>query len=721
MMNKTRAVLYLFIVCVIAGAVFVAGDISFDSDPDPYALIPAEDRKALESFESSFGRGEPMTLIVLENSEKWDTYEEFLLLRDATDWWKRDTIEAVSIANVPFPVKTLVRIKKEPFLKLESKKKFEKWIAKADRFSDITGKFLSENRKYALIFVYSSEYNKKKITTFKKKFESEKINVLPLNYEEIESELQSNNQRESLLLAGISLLIILLLFYVMTGSLRGLGFILAMISFSLSLTALFIYFSGIQFSVHMVAIPCMLVVLSFTDLMHLLYAHHAIRNEVENDRALRRELAKTLHRPMLLTSLTNIVGFVLFLFLANNMTLTEISLVSIAGVVFAFLSSRYLAIFLLRKDVTYFPGSTGNQWIKLHEDLINALRPKRKMLLIGSTALTLLLGFILFKTADINNVPFVTSGKSESFEAAHIVSRNFFGDRTASIHFKYASKEDFWNEETMRYLEKAEKKVDALFHPVVVSSPTIIAKRYHRFQRNGHPGAFTLPLSYTDEFLNNTEKMGGSSVISKEANNARIQFSFEDIELKESLKKMDALEKFLSDNPPPDGVTATLSGRAYLNDHATYNFSENILYGILLSILFGAIVVFIYVKNFSIGIATLIANTLPLLVAIGVMQLSGSQLNPISLFFFTVIMGLCVDDSIYLILHRKAGSKGAVYPIAITSAVLAIGFASFLFSTYDWIQPFGWIFISGILVAFLFDAFLLVLFTDRNSTFDANV
>lgn len=716
-----RVLIYFLMFCVIGAAAFVAGDIPFDSDPDPYALIPQKDRDALESFESSFGRGEPMTLIIMKNKGNWDSYTDFQTLDSATNWWKHDTIEAVSITNVPFPVKTMLRIKKEPFLKLESEKKFERWYEKADQFSDITSKFLSKNRQYALIFVLASEYNPKKIAAFKNKFESKEIAVLPLDYSEIESELQSSNQRESLLLAGVSLLIILVLFYVLTGSLRGLGFILGTIGFSLSLTTLFIYFSGIQFSVHMVAIPCMLVVLSFTDLMHLLYAHHSLRKEAKDNRSLQKELAKTLHRPMLLTSLTNIVGFILFLILANNMTLTEIALVSIAGVVFAFLSSRYLAILLLTKKVTYFPKSTGKQWIKLHEDIVTALRPKRKILLIGSTAITLLLGFILLKTADINNVPFVTTGKSESFEAAHIVSDNFFGDRTASVHFEYEKKGDFWNQKTMQYLEKTEAVIDSLFNPIIVSSPTIIAKRYHRFQRNGHPGAFTLPVHYNDEFLNNTEKLGGSSVISKKEKNARIQFSFADIELKESLKKMDVLEKMLKENPPPNGVKATLSGRAYLNDHATYNFSENILYGILLSIIFGAFVVFVYVKNFSIGIATLIANTLPLLVAIAVMQLSGSQLNPISLFFFTVIMGLCVDDSIYLILHRNAGSKGAVYPIAITSAVLAIGFASFLFSSHDWIQPFGWIFIAGILVAFLFDAFLLVLFTDRNSTFDANV
>jgi len=710
----------MYVVIAVGG--YLSNEIPFESDPNPYALIPEADRVALESFEKAFNQGEPMVLIVMENPSKWDSYADFQALETATNWWKKkDTVVAMSLTNVPFPVMTFLGIKKRPFARLENESNFQRWYDRADKFADITTKFLSKNREYALIFVPSSAYTAKKSKQFQQQFCNDNVTVLPLDYEEIQDELQATNERETAILAAISLGIILLVFFVLTGSLRGLWFIFTLTCFSLSLTALFVFFSGMIFSVHMVAIPCMLIVLSFTDLMHLLYTQEALRKTSDSDRSLRAALAKSLHRPMLLTSLTNMIGFILFLYLANNGTLRDISLLSIVGVVFAFLSSRFVALQVLRTSDSFFPRGTGKKWQAFHERILQKLYPKRKRLLLLSTLATLLLGVLLYQNVSVGNVPFVVEGKAPSFKAVNALSDHFFGDKTASIHLEFERPEEFWSEKNMLYLEKLEASIESKFHPIALSSPTVIAKRYHRFERGGHPGAFSFPNNYDSLFQLNTQNFGGGGVINSEEHKARIQFSFLDLPLEASLAKMSALEQFLLKNPPPDGMTVKLSGSALLNDRATYHFSLNILYGLLLSVLFGALLTFFFVRSGIILLATLIANTLPLFVALIVMHYFGSALNPISLFFFTVIMGLCVDDSIYLIVHRNVEKQSSIYPIAITSAVLAIGFASFLFSAYAWIRPFGWVFLVAILVAFAFDALLLVLFTKRNSTFDSNV
>lgn len=721
-MFKRRTIVFILMYVVIAAGGYLSTYVPFESDPNPYALIPEADRVALETFEKAFNQGEPMVLIVMENPGKWDSYSDFQALESATNWWKKkDTVVAMSLTNVPFPIMTFLGIKKRPFARLDNEKNFQRWYNRVDKFADITTKFLSKNREYALIFVPSSAYTKNQLTQFQKQFSKNKVKVLPLDYEEIQDELQATNERETGILAAISLGIILFIFYILTGSLRGLWFIFTLTCFSLALTTLFVYFSGMIFSVHMVAIPCMLIVLSFTDLMHLLYTQEALRKTSNSDRDLRVALGKSLHRPMLLTSLTNMIGFILFLYLANNGTLRDISLLSIVGVVFAFLSSRFVALQVLRTSDAFFPRGTGNKWQAFHGRILQKIYPKRKVLLLFSCAVTLLLGGLLYQNVSVGNVPFVVEGKAPSFRAVNALSDHFFGDKTASIHVEFERPKEFWSENTMRYLESLEQVVESKFHPLALSSPTVIAKRYHRFERGGHPGAFSLPNNYDSLFQINTQNFGGGGVINIEERKARIQFSFLDLPLEESLAKMGALEQLLLKNPPPEGMKVKLSGSALLNDRATYHFSLNILYGLLLSVLFGALLTFLFVRSGVILLATLIANTLPLFVALLVMHYFGSALNPISLFFFTVIMGLCVDDSIYLIVHRNEEKQSSIYPIAITSAVLAIGFASFLFSAYAWIRPFGWVFLVAILVAFTFDALLLVLFTKRNSTFDTNV
>lgn len=721
-MLSRKNLLIALIAFVIITAGFLSVNIPFDSDPNPYALIPEEDRLELEAFEKSFNHGNPMMVLVAENAKGWSKYSDFKKLHVMTNWWKSgDTVVAMSVTNVPFPVQTFFGVKKKPFLNLSSEKRFDKWNSRANQFSDITSKFLSKDRKYALLFVPSKNYSIQDVNRFNASIQNEDIQVFPLDYNEIEAELQSTNQYETVLLALISLAIILTVFYLLTGSLKGLLFIFTMICFSLSLTAIFMFLSGIPFSVHMVAIPCMLIVLSFTDLMHLLYTHHKLRKKAASDADLRKMLAKSLHRPMLLTSLSNVIGFVLFLFLAESTTLRDISLVSITGVAFAFICSRFLAIQMLTKEMAYFRKGTGQKWQSRYQKVLAKIRPKRTALLAFFSIITGLLIVLVSANMSIDNVPYVIDGKSPSFKASKIISEHFFGDKTASIHIEFDEKEDLWSPKSMQHLEKVTDEIDRLFNPIGISSVVIVAKRFHRYQRNGHPGAFTLPIKYDDELINNAENLGGGGVINLKERKSRIQFSYKNLNLESSRAKMEQLNAFLKENPAPKGMRMKLHGRAYLNDKATYEFSLNIVWGLLLTIVFGALLTFAFVRNFRVFLATLVANTLPLIAALSIMHFTGSQLNPISLFFFTVIMGLCVDDSIYLILHRDENNTGSIYPIAITSAVLAIGFASFLFSSYEWIRPFGWVFLIAIIIAFLFDALLLTLFTERNSTFDADV
>lgn len=721
-MKGVNWIWYSLIALIIASAIWMAPQIPFESNPDAYTLIPEEDRRELEKFQNAFhSYGYPTMVLVLKKNDGWKTYEGFQWMDRATQWWHiNDSLQTLSITNVPFPVQTFLGIKKKNFVPLHSKERFDRWQKKANSFDDITSKFLSENRKYALLFIPSEDYSPAKIEAFNEEFQSDQVELLPLDYNAIEEELQTKNQRETLLVALVSFALILALFFILTGSLRGLGFIFTMIAFSLSLTIHFLFFSNTLFSIHMVVVPCMLIVLSFTDLMHLLYTHHKTHEAEKSDAELRRKLGKSLQRPMLLTSLTNMVGFVLFLVLADSGTLRDISIVSIVGVIFAFLTSRFLAVQLLTTKRSFLRKKTGEKWDRFHTGIIAKWKQKRIILLGISGAITIVLAITVLNKSEVNHVPYVTQGEHPAFEAANIMGDHFFGDKTAAIHLEFETAENLWNENSMNYLEGIEQKIQKLFPIQVISSPTVLAKRYHRFQRNGHPGAYSLPVRYDSSLIKNTDMLGGASIVKHDQGKARILFSYSNIDLQSSLSQWNMLESYLKKNPLPENLNVSLSGVAYHNDITTQRFSENIFLGLLISIVFGALVTFFFVKSWIVFAATLLANSLPLLFALLVMTMMNSNLNPISLFFFTVIMGLCVDDSIYLLLHRDSASKGSLYPIAVTSVVLAIGFAAFLFSGYDWVQPFGWAFLIGILVAFLFDAFLLALFTDRNRIFDAD-
>ncbi len=85
-MFKKRTVLFALMYAVILAAGYLSTGIPFQSDPDPYALIPEVDRQELETFEKAFNQGEPMVVIVLKHTQKWHLYSDFQTLHQATEW-----------------------------------------------------------------------------------------------------------------------------------------------------------------------------------------------------------------------------------------------------------------------------------------------------------------------------------------------------------------------------------------------------------------------------------------------------------------------------------------------------------------------------------------------------------------------------------------------------------------------------------------------------------
>jgi predicted RND superfamily exporter protein len=187
-------------------------------------------------------------------------------------------------------------------------------------------------------------------------------------------------------------------------------------------------------------------------------------------------------------------------------------------------------------------------------------------------------------------------------------------------------------------------------------------------------------------------------------------FGFEHRKLQEVREAYGELRRVLKDKNTSD-IHFELSGLQYLSDEATHRFSMKIVLGLLLSIFFGGILVYLFLKSFRKSIGVLLVNLFPILFALGIMLYGDVAITPLTLFFLSVLLGICVDDSIYLVTQHSKGAKSFyIVPVFITSFVLSLGFLSLACSSFAWLQPFGWIFLVGILLAYMLDFFVLPLF-----------
>ncbi|MFT6921121.1 MAG: putative RND superfamily exporter protein [Crocinitomicaceae bacterium] len=727
---KNKSILILLLLGLITAFGFYSSrNLEFDTEVSGYNLGTDKDLKEYEELQKKFTTNESNELvIVLEKKNGWKSFEDFNLLSDVLSFWsEREEIEsALSITNLRYPRKGLLFVKKEPFINLDNKAAFEKRMSKIDAYKDITKKFISADKRYVLLHLKGKTkdgISMDSMAEFKKsEFAKSGIQAHYLQYDVIQQGMKQLMQNDAVLLALISLLLILFSFFILTKSFKGLVLIGGVIASNLAATLLFMMAMDIAFSAHMITIPCIVIVLSFTDIMHLMYHQKQLATDAKDNKELRVKILKRVKTPMLFTSLTNIIGFVVFLILSENDHLFNLSLVAIAGVLIAYLNSRFVVIHLLTKENIMIKRSNLSFLNDVHNRIKNGVRKQRKWVqfgLVAAMAGILFCVVSLFKI-DTSDYAMGTKGSAET-EAIEILRKEFFGSKRleVAIHVK---DQDFWTSTRLKKVENLEKEISKIYDPLFINSPTLLAKRYNRFKRNGQSGAFVVPNYFSKETKKDLNRfkqfLGGDGILSEDNKTAKIVFGCGNTPLSKSMEQNAQLETLLA-KYSDDEMRFELTGRAYISDRGSYSFTVKILIGIGIGILFASLLTFLFMKSIRESIGLIIVNLLPVLATLAIMLWVGIAITPLTLFFLSILVGICIDDSIYIITQEdKSNSDLHIFPVFVTSIVLAVGFIALGFSNFEWVRPFAWIFLVGIALAYVMDLFILPLFFNRNVNFD---
>lgn len=727
---KIRYFIYSGILLTISLGIWSASSLEMETDVSTYNLAPNEAITHYEAFRDSLGQDTAeYGIVILERSTGWNTAEDFRTLQEIVNFWeKQDQIGSVSsIVNLAYPRKGILGTQFEPFLDVNHPQRLNKRLENYDLYEDIFQKFLSRDKKYTLVFLETSgdipAQSAAQLSQLD--YAAQGIDIHYLQYDLVQQELESYLQQDSILLGVLSLLFILMGFYFFTHSFRGLVLISLMVAFNVSATFFAMHLLSIQFTMHMISIPCIITVLSFTDIMHILYHQKALRDACNTDADLRRAIIKAVKMPLLLTSLTNIVGFCVFLVLSDNIHLSHYALVSILGVTIAYLSSRFMVIPLMDKTGVYLKRRNFQQLYLAHQSVFCWLnRRKPRVILSFLLVCSLIICFVLANFRIDHADKDFALADTELTQGQEIMETKFFGNKQAEI-FITAHNGNLWTETLLGQIEKIEQQVDTLFNPLYINSPSLIVKRYHRYASNGQPKAFYIPKflgpEYKKQLLRYTNELGGKGIIDEEADRARIVFGFADLELRELREKYAQLRQILSAESNPF-VNFELTGAQYLSDEATHSFSYKILLGFAVSIVFSSLIILWLLRSGPISLGLLLVNLFPIFSALVLIIILGISITPLTLFLLSVLLGVCVDDSIYLVMQKKDREKEIyILPIFITSLVLALGFLSLSFSSFSWLQPFGWVFLIGIALAYVLDVFLLTLLLDQRVSFGREI
>lgn len=709
-------------ILVIAVGVVCFSRLEFSAQFSPFGLSSNEEIEVYEHINKQFVKQENRkgSVYILEKKDLWKTREDFTRLAQITKGFEEElNTEIQSITNFSFPVKGLFGFSYRPLLRLNSHTEFERTKRKLQKMDYAHSKFISRNGKYTLLFIAEiqelSEVQKNKLSILLGK----KCNG------HFYSPSNDKNETKSLVLESVfigfaALVFVLLGFYWMTKSLVGLPLLGLVILFNIALTFLFMYVFRIPFSMNMIAIPCLLVILSFSDIMHVFHYQATHFQHFNSDKELREKMLAKIGWPMLLTSVSNLIGFVIFLLISKNQMLTQMAIVSFFGVIVAYLSSRFIIVPLMDRETVYIKNANHSKFNAFALKYSGHFR-RHKRLLIGAVLVLFLAAsswlYSAFKV-DLKLENYVSSS-SANFTSGEILSKHFFGAKSGEILVELPDDKTVWTYSHQKQIERLEMEIQKVFHPLHLISSNSLIKRYNQINVNGNPSAYRLMSNLKEnDIAPYLTALGGESIISKDRKLTRISWGFKDEGISENLAKFEKLKQNIS-GFSGSNLKYQISGKSFLSDRSVLLYSKQLIWGLLAALFLTSVLLLFYLKSFRLAFGAFLVNAFPLVICLLLMLFSKIQINPQSLFLLSVLAGLCIDDSIYLIGYRNRTLDDLVlFPISVTTVVLGLAFFALIFSSYIWLREFSGIFIVGLLLAFIMDIFIFPLFMKFPKVFD---
>jgi len=191
---------------------------------------------------------------------------------------------------------------------------------------------------------------------------------------------------------------------------------------------------------------------------------------------------------------------------------------------------------------------------------------------------------------------------------------------------------------------------------------------------------------------------------------------FSSLTIENNIKKIDALVQKYFPKKSQHFYSGSTYQMAVMNQYITRGLIQSVLTALLMI----TILMIVVFRSFKLGLAAMIPNVFPVLVAGGIMGFFEIPLEFVTMTVAPMIMGLAVDDTIHLVSHLKDElDEGfdfleslrrtlSVVGTAITETtiILCITFLIFSFSKVNSIVNMGIMTCSGILAAYLADIFI---------------
>ena len=385
----SKRILFIVILIAIGAGIWSSNKLTYTFETDPLAFGTSEQIEQYTAYRKAFEKDRETIAIGLEKEDGFTTVEDFRKVNHLPESIKKipGVSEVNSIENFGLPAFNGFVTVYEPFLPTEDEEAFTPKFNRLDEYSDITEKFLSADRTALCFYIFTADGHD----------DSDVIREL---YQLLDSSEFSNSYyvagtpaakeegerllaRETIWISILGCVLILFCMLWLLPNFHRIALTLLFTIFNVCTTLLFMYVCNIEVTSLSSAVPSIIAILSFTDITHIQYHYNKLKQRELPESEIRKQLFKKIGIPLILTSASNLAGFVVFFFNGGIEMITGLALAATFGIVFAYFSSRVLLPFFLTYDENHAIKKRQSQIEKIVSRKVNFTERNYGKIILG--------------------------------------------------------------------------------------------------------------------------------------------------------------------------------------------------------------------------------------------------------------------------------------------------------------------------------------------------
>lgn len=533
------------------------------------------------------------------------------------------------------------------------------------------------------------------------KYDFEEYHFLGRPY--FQKELVEMQQRELIVSAAVSGLLVLFVMFFIFQKPIGIGIALVSIGMGMLFFLGFMGFSGREMSAMSALYPVLMIIVGTSDVIHIMSKYiDELRKGMTRYDAIWVTI-KEIGLATLLTSLTTAIGFASLL-TSRIGPIRDFGLNSAIGVIIAYVT----VVFFTTSLLSYF-----------NEDQLMKIQPKgsiwdRSMLwsywFTKNNTKGIALGGVLAIVICFIGLSFITTNYSITSNLPRgkkiTADFKFFEQELTGfrpMEFAVYAQNDFQADdfETVVEMNKLEQHLRGIPYLQAIGSITAIYKTINQVFGGNQPEAYRLPETKEqfEQYRSMIAQFPNGEVnvlLSSDKKKARITSRVLDAGA-DTIKQVGGrIDDWISQNIDTSIIQVRRTGTGLIIDKNSEYVRHSIIVGLGGAMLIVSILMVILFQNFQLLLISLVPNIIPLLISGALLGFIGVELEAGVSIVFAVIFGIAVDDTIHFLSKFKlARNKGKSIEeslkitftetgkaICLTTIILFFGFLVMLFSIH---------------------------------------